>query len=118
MPISLASNATAPRILSASRPSVISALGRPVSVKVVLQDELGGDTVAYALALHTAGASLAQRIGCAVRGEAFVAELDREREAALEPPREASRARSHRMRDAVGMRRQTDYEQSGTPLCD
>src|SRR5262249_56995068 len=74
MPISFASNATASRILSARRLSVTSALGRAVSVKVILQDKLCGNLVAHALAPWPAGFGIAQRIGSGVRRKSLVAE--------------------------------------------
>src|SRR5215475_10858536 len=118
MPISFASNATASRILSARRPSVTSALGRAASVKVILQDELGGNLVARTLALPAAGSGLAQRIGSAVGRKSLVAELDWNRKLALELPTEALRTRSHRVRNAIGMRGQPHHEQCGMPFRD
>src|ERR1700747_3748648 len=118
MPISLASNATAPRILSARRPSVMSASGSPAPVKVILQEDLRGDAVAGELALALPGAGLAQRLVRRVRREAFVAEFDRKREAALELPCEAARAFRHCMGDAVSMHGQSDDQQTGAPFLD
>src|SRR5438552_448392 len=46
MPISLASNATASRIFSASRPSVISASGSEPVVKIRLKNQLRRDPIA------------------------------------------------------------------------
>src|SRR6516165_9925144 len=118
MPISLASNATAPRILSARRPSVISASGSPAPVKVVLQDELSRDAVASGFAVTSSHARFAQRSRCGLRREAFVAKLHSGPEAALERSREAAGALGHRVRHSVGMDWQSDYEQRGPPFFD
>ena len=93
-----------------------SALGRAVSVKVILQDELRCNLVAHSLALPAAGSGFAQRIGSAVRRKSLVAELDWNRKVALELPAEALRSCRHRVRNAIGMRRQPDHEQGGTPF--
>src|SRR5215470_6139720 len=118
MPISLASNATAPRIFSARRPSVISASGSPAPVKVVLQDELRRDAVASELWAVSFCSGFAQHARCSLRCEAFVAKLPPHSETALELLGEAPRLLGHRMRRAVGMHRKPDHEQTGTPLCD
>jgi len=89
-----------------------------VSVKVILQDKLRGNLVAHALALPAAGSGFAQRIGSALRRKSLVAELDWNRKLTLELPAKALRTRRHRMRNAIGMRRQPDDEQCGMPFCD
>jgi len=89
-----------------------------VSVKVILQDKLRGNLVAHALALSAAGSGIAQRIGSGVRRKSLVAELDWNRKVALELSAKALRTRRHGMRNSIGMRRQPDHEQCGTPFCD
>src|SRR6266567_4078924 len=90
MPTSLASNAAAPRSLSASRPSVISASGSETSVKVVLQDDLGSDRIAHGIPVSRPGGCVAQRRGGGPRREALVAEGNGQREPTLELAREAA----------------------------
>src|SRR6266404_626557 len=95
MPISLASTATAPRILSASAASARSASGRPsgtsprgpsvgIVVKVGLQNELRGQLIAYALVRARFHTGIGQRRSGGASGEAFVDWLRRDAEAALE----------------------------------
>src|SRR2546423_14085109 len=105
MPISLASTATAPRILSASAASARSASGRPsatpsvgIVVKVGLQNELRGDLIAYALVRARFHTGIGQRRSGGASGEAFVDQLRRDAETAPQLPRETGRTRGQGMR--------------------
>src|SRR5271157_2665933 len=103
MPTSRASWAMAPRILSASRPSVASASGRAALVKIRLEDQLRRDLVAYRLPIAATGILNGKRGG--LRSEALVAEGNGQAEAAFELAPEAPRPRSHRVRRSVGVGR-------------
>src|ERR1700682_1927158 len=129
MPISLASIATAPRILSSSAASTCSASGRPSGnpsvdlvgvtlVKIALQDELCGNLIAYAFVRACFHSRIGQRGRGGVSGEAFVDELRRETEAAFELLGEPTRTRGQGVRRAVGMQRQADNQQRGMPFVD
>src|SRR6266850_1285701 len=118
MPISLASKATAPRILSASWPSVISASGSAALVKIRLENKLCGDLIADGLLRAPAHPGAAQGERGVVRREALVAAGDGQSEAAFEMPREAQRPRRHGVSRAVGMRRQSDDEERRPPFLD
>src|ERR1700719_4912801 len=95
MPMSFASTATAPRILSASAASARSASGSPsvgvALVKIGLQNELCGELIAYALVRTRFHARIGQRRGGGASGEAFVEHLRRDAETALELLRETAR---------------------------
>src|SRR5438046_6162590 len=118
MPTSFASNATAPRILSASRPSASSASGSGAPVKVILQDQLGGDLVAHGLALAAARAGGAQFLCRDLSREALVAAYDGPPEALFELARESQRSRRHGMSFSIGVHRQPDDEQHRLPFLD
>src|SRR5260370_40611653 len=122
MPISLASTATAPRILSASAASACSASGSPsigvALVKIGLQNELCGGLIAYALVQARFHCGTGQRAGGGVGGEAFVDKLRRDAETALELLREAARTRGQGVRGAVGMQGQADDQQRRMPFVD
>src|SRR6266581_4940177 len=118
MPISLASNVTASRILSASRPSVVSASGSEALVKILLKNQLRRDLIANAPARTTAHAGSAQGEPRVLRRMALVATGDRQAEAALELPREAQRPCRHGVGRAIGMRRQPDDQQHRSPFLD
>src|SRR6202158_3474167 len=129
MPISLASIATAPRILSRSAASTCSASGRPSGnpsvalvgvalVKIALQDELCGNLIAYAFVRARFHSRIGQRGGGGVSGEAFVDELRRETEATFELLGEPTRTRGQGVLRAVGMQRQADDQQRGMPFVD
>src|SRR5450759_1295281 len=129
MPISLASMATEPRILSSSAASACSASGRASGnpsvvlvgvalVKIALQDELCGNLIAYAFVQARFHSRIGQR-GCGgVSSEAFVDQLRRETEAAFELLGEPTRTRGQGVRRAVGMHRQADNQQRGMPFVD
>src|SRR2546430_9355216 len=102
MPISWASNATASRIFSASRPSVISASGSEALVKIRLKNQLRRDPIANAPASATAHAGTAQGELRVSRRMAFVVTGDRQAEAAFELPREAQRPCRHGVDRAIG----------------
>src|SRR5438552_12578602 len=118
MPISLASNATASRILSASRPSVVSASGSEALVKIRLKNELRRDLIANAPASATAHAGTAQGELRVSRRMPLVVTGDRQAEAAFELPREAQRPCRHGVDGAIGMRRQPDDQQHRSPFLD
>src|ERR1700675_5074252 len=126
MPISLASTATAPRILSARAASARSASGRPscgpsvgvALVKIGLQNKLRGELIAYALVRARFHARIGQRRGGGASGEAFVDQLRRDAETALELLRETARTRGQGMRSAVGMQGQADDQQRRMPFVD
>src|ERR1700736_1554392 len=126
MPISLASTATAPRILSASAASARSASGRPSAspsvgvalVKIGLQNELRGELIAYALVRARFQAGIGQRRGGGASSEAFVDQLRGDAETALELLRETARTRGQGMRSAIGMQGQADDQQRGMPFVD
>src|ERR1700682_6308313 len=126
MPISLASTATAPRILSASAASARSASGRPscgpsvgvALVKVGLQNELCGELIADALVRARFHTDVGQRRSGGASGEAFVDRLRGDAEAALELLRETARTRGQGMRRAIGMQGQADDQQRGMPFVD
>src|ERR1700687_1943303 len=100
MPISLASTATAPRILSSSAASACSASGSPSGnssigvalVKIGLQDELCGDLIAHALVRARFHSGIGQHAIGGVGGKAFVDKLRRDAKTAFELVREAARA--------------------------
>ena len=119
MPISLASTATAPRILSSSAASACSASGSPsvgvALVKIGLQNELRGKLIAYALVRARFHSGIGQRGRGGVSGEAFVDKLRRDAETAFELLREAARTRGQGMRRAVGVRGQADDQQRPGP---
>src|SRR6266496_687038 len=117
MPTSFTSNASE-RIFSASAPSTTSASGGDMCVKIGLQQNLRGDLIAYRFAVPGPNRCVAQRERRIPRGEAFVAELDRQREAPPELLREAVRSRRHRVRRTVGMGRKTNEQEHGSPFGD
>src|SRR5881296_3785191 len=84
MPISLASNATASRILSASRPSVSSASGSEALVKIRLKNQLRRDLIANGPASATAHARATQGELRVSRRMALVVADNGQAEAALE----------------------------------
>src|ERR1700674_930575 len=128
MPISLASTATAPRILSANAASACSASGRPSGkpscspsdgvalVKIGLQNELRGELIAYALVRTRFHARIGQRRGGGASSEAFVDQLRGDAETALELLRETARTRGQGMRSAIGMQGQADDQQRGMQI--
>src|SRR5208283_1559253 len=118
MPIRRASWAIAPRILSARTASVASASGRMALVKIGLEDQLRRNPVAHRLPLAGTPAGTEQVARGRLGRETLVAESDRQAEAPLELTREALRPRGHRVRSAVGMRRQAHDEQDRTPEFD
>src|SRR5678815_280447 len=108
MPTNFASNATAPRIRSASARSVSSASGSATRrrfrvVEPRLEDELCGDLVANGPAFLRAHARLRQRHLGALRRVALVDARDLEAEASLELAGEALGARRHLVRRAIGV---------------
>src|SRR5437773_6771439 len=116
MPISLASNATASRIFSASRPSVISASGSEPVVKIRLKNQLRRDPIANGPARATAHARATQGELRVLRRMALVVAGNGQPEAAFELPREAQRPRRHGVGRAIGVRRQPDDEQQRLPF--
>src|ERR1041384_3176732 len=111
MPTSFASNATAPRILSASVPRTASASGSDVFVKIGLQDELSGDGIARRLSGTGPDLRAAQSPRCVPGGEALIGEPNRQLEPSAQLLAEAAGVRRHRMRRSVGMAREPDQQQ-------
>src|SRR5450755_2505640 len=122
MPISLASNDTAPRIFSTSAASASSASGSPSAgcllVKIGLQYELRSNLIANVLVRACFHAGIGQRFGGGMGGKAFVDQLRGESEAAFELVREASRPRGQSVLRAVGMQGQADDKQRRMPFVD
>src|SRR6202051_5415036 len=122
MPISLASTATAPRILSSSAASACSASGGPsvrvALVKIGLQNELCGKLIAYALVRARCHSGIGQCGRGGASGEAFVDKLRRDAQTPFELLGEAARTRGQGMRRAVGVQGQADDQQRGTPFVD
>src|SRR5690348_9955504 len=116
MPTSFASNATAPRILSASRSRTSSASGSMALVKISLQQNLRRQRIAHRLARFPGCAAGARRRF--LRRETFVSECNGKRESPAQLCAKAPRARRHHVRGAVGVRRQTHEKQSRTPFGD
>src|ERR1043166_9340982 len=116
MPTSFASNATAPRIFSASRSRTSSASGSMVLVKISLQQNLRRERIAHGLARFRRCAASARR--SFLRRETFVSERNGKRESPAQLAAEAPRARRHHVRGAVGVRRQTDEKKGRTRFGD
>src|SRR5437762_10571920 len=111
MPTNAASNATAPRIRSASARSAASASGSAgVSlplIEISLQDELRGDLVAMCAALASAALAI-QLFLCDFCRPPLVDQRNRQAKTFAKLAREVACFRRHRVRRAVGMQRQPD----------
>src|ERR1017187_1017644 len=129
MPISLASNATAPRIFSTSAASARSASGNPSGtfsrtsvglalVKIALQDKLRRHLIANALVRARSYSGVGQRLRRGVRRETLVDKLGQDAEASFELLGEAAGTRGQCVRRAVGMNRQPYHQQRGMPFAD
>src|SRR4029450_4583183 len=124
MPTNLASNATAPRMRSASAASVSSASGSAtmvvfrVLVEPRLQDYLRGHRVARCLARSAAHAGVTEaRIG-RTRGEPLIHARHRQAKAVFERASEAFRARGHLVLRSVRMQRTPDDQRFRLPFGD
>src|SRR5213080_2918650 len=113
MPTNAASNATAPRIRSASATSAASASGicgvSPLLIEVGLQDDLRGDLVATGTRLASTALAI-QPVLHDFGRPPLVDQRNRQTKTFGEPPREIARLGRHRVWRAVGMHRQADQE--------